>query len=63
MKELVIEELGYESSYQQIAINFARYLNYYFYPWNPDDGTWMDQNNCAFTTQELFDEFSEKYIK
>ena len=38
---------------------FARWLNWYFIPWNPDDGTWIDMENHAFTTQDLLKEFRD----
>ena len=61
--ELQVPRLGFESSYQEIALWFGIWLNYYFYPWNPDDSTWIDLENRAFSTEELFKQFSEKYIK
>ena len=43
---------------REVAIAFGRWLNLYFECWNPDDDTWIDSNKEAFTTEELFYQFS-----
>lgn len=44
-----------------LASNFGSWLNLYFRAWNPDDDTWLDSNNHAFTTEDLLIEFIREY--
>jgi len=57
MKAMKIDADGREA-----CVCFATWLNLYFEPWNPDDGTWIDADNFAYTAADLFDEF-EKEVK
>jgi hypothetical protein len=43
---------------REVSIAFGTWLNLYFECWNPDDNTWIDSNKEAFTTEELFYQFS-----
>lgn len=44
-----------------IAIAFGTWLNLYFDVWSPTHNTWIDSNNHATTTEELWDEFNKEF--
>lgn len=46
----------------EISILFGRWLLHYFYPWNPDDDTWIDVDKKGNTTIELFEEFKKEIL-
>ena len=46
----------------EISILFGRWLLHYFYPWNPDDDTWVDVEKTWYTTDELFEEFKKEIL-
>lgn len=58
--EKIINYVALDLTYagqHEILYCFGRWLNDYFEPWNPDEGTWIDSEQKAFNTDELVEEF------
>jgi len=43
-----------------LAVNFGKYLNSFFYMWNAKNFVWVDAEKYAYTTEQILEEFIQQ---